>query len=539
MKSIERLTEIVIDALRELSAEQKSLSSTSLYEALNSRNELLQLLPSPTANMRSISSQETNHEKQLVELKAQLRSHKDREERLSRQLAIMEETSSQWRSFSKQAILTLLVMAGHAENDFLSDPLEKLRSAVLNNDDLESQQNRLRELKSGILREAPSGGSQAEGLKSKPFSQQAAFEHPSGTDSKESISPDLPGLHESLLKFLDQLESATDEFSDKTLPEIRRRLTACTAAENVAACGADILNTAKDFITRVTEERSQMTKFIQDLGKSLVNIEAQFLFSLSDTRDTYIANNEFNTTLQGQMDDLSESFGYNKTIEDTLEFISLKLETIKKALKNKKKEDELRFENADKRLKELQKNLKGMKTKISRAQKRTKVLEHEVLLDALTGIHNRRAYELRIAEELNRFKRYQQVFSLISFDVDHFKQVNDKFGHSAGDKCLKEIINRVKISIRSTDFLARYGGEEFIVLLTGTNKTNAFKAAEKIRASIEKTRFLYDKQVIPVTISLGVTEVQASDTDPQAIFVRADAAMYKAKNEGRNRVCIS
>jgi diguanylate cyclase len=100
--------------------------------------------------------------------------------------------------------------------------------------------------------------------------------------------------------------------------------------------------------------------------------------------------------------------------------------------------------------------------------------------------------------------------------------VNDEFGHRTGDKCLCEIVNRVRSSLRKVDFLARYGGEEFVAILPGTTRQNASMVAEKLRQHIERTAFLFQGKRVPVTISLGVTQVESSDTDPQSIFARAD-----------------
>ena len=124
------------------------------------------------------------------------------------------------------------------------------------------------------------------------------------------------------------------------------------------------------------------------------------------------------------------------------------------------------------------------------------------------------------------------------FDIDHFKSINDQYGHWAGDKCLKEIIKRIKPILRETDFLARWGGEEFIILFPGTDIENATGVAERLRKTIENTRFLYHKQEIGITVSIGVTQAQASDHGQESIFNRVDKAMYEAKKKGRNRVVV-
>jgi diguanylate cyclase len=259
---------------------------------------------------------------------------------------------------------------------------------------------------------------------------------------------------------------------------------------------------------------------------------------LSDTQNGYQADAEFTHTLSGRMDEIKESFSISKTIEEVRSLVYSKLQGIKSALEEKRKQDVARLEQSNRKMSELQQHLQSMKTEINQIQERTKSLEEEVLLDSLTNTHNRRAYEMRIDEELQRFKRYNQIFSLILLDVDHFKRVNDDYGHRAGDKCLREIINRIRPSLRKADFLARYGGEEFVVILPGTSSENAGIAAEKLRQIIERTTFLFQGHKISVTISSGVTQANLSDEDPQTVFTRVDAAMYEAKREGRNRVVV-
>ena len=141
-------------------------------------------------------------------------------------------------------------------------------------------------------------------------------------------------------------------------------------------------------------------------------------------------------------------------------------------------------------------------------------------------------------ESIRDYHRTGQFFSLILIDVDHFKDVNDRLGHRAGDKCLQELAKLVGSCVRKTDFLARYGGEELMVILPGSLAEDARKVAEKIRARIDKTRFDYQNEVIRLTVSLGVTQIQPTDTDPEKPFLRVDKAMYNSKREGRNKVSV-
>jgi len=187
-------------------------------------------------------------------------------------------------------------------------------------------------------------------------------------------------------------------------------------------------------------------------------------------------------------------------------------------------------------MQQLQQDLSEMKGEIEAAWQRAHALEKELLIDPLTGIYNRRAYDRRIEEELQRYQRYHRVFSLLVFDVDHFKDINDRYGHSAGDQCLKEIINRVKLILRKSDFLSRYGGEEFVVIVPEINAEGALEVAEKIRATVEQTKFIHKSEVVKITISIGLTHIKPGDRVHDQIFSRADRALYNAKQAGRNRV---
>ncbi len=159
--------------------------------------------------------------------------------------------------------------------------------------------------------------------------------------------------------------------------------------------------------------------------------------------------------------------------------------------------------------------------------------------DGLTGIYNRRYMESKLKEEFNRNKRYGGKFSLIMFDIDHFKAVNDNYGHQCGDFILKSVCSRVNSIIRNVDIFARYGGEEFCCMLPETPLDGAVLVAERFRAAIEKQDNKYDDLNVKVTISLGVSHIKEDVSSPEMLLKKADDALYKAKNEGRNRVEIS
>lgn len=158
-------------------------------------------------------------------------------------------------------------------------------------------------------------------------------------------------------------------------------------------------------------------------------------------------------------------------------------------------------------------------------------------IDSLTQIFNRAATTRHLEESFKKAKLTETNLSLIVFDLDHFKVINDSFGHPAGDYVLREVASIVKNQlIRSGDTFGRYGGEEFVVILYGSPLQRACDVAERIRTTIEKHNFEFAKKKLPVTVSLGVSCLDATIASPEALFEKADQATYQSKRGGRNRV---
>jgi len=164
-------------------------------------------------------------------------------------------------------------------------------------------------------------------------------------------------------------------------------------------------------------------------------------------------------------------------------------------------------------------------------------LEQKNTLDELTGLFNRRFYDQKILAEFRRSKRNLTPLSLVLIDIDHFKAVNDTYGHLAGDQCLAWISEYIKQSLkRSTDMPFRYGGEEFCLILPDTDGKGAMALAETLRKNISKQACIYKEISIPLTISMGIyTYLQQDNVTPEQIFGNADKALYQAKHDGRNQ----
>jgi len=155
------------------------------------------------------------------------------------------------------------------------------------------------------------------------------------------------------------------------------------------------------------------------------------------------------------------------------------------------------------------------------------------LLDSLTQLPNRNAYEQRLAYEFERWQRYQRPLVLAVCDLDHFKLINDNFGHLAGDKVLRIIAKTLRKRLRKTDFVARFGGEEFVILMPETEQQEAQQTLEAIREAVAASPFHFRDKPVAVTLSIGIAAFSNGVTSDD-IFERADTALYQAKQGGRN-----
>ncbi|MGC7872728.1 sensor domain-containing diguanylate cyclase [Desulfosporosinus sp. SYSU MS00001] len=173
-----------------------------------------------------------------------------------------------------------------------------------------------------------------------------------------------------------------------------------------------------------------------------------------------------------------------------------------------------------------------LKTYINELKVMNGKLEKMATLDALTGVYNRRKFNDDLNLVIKDKEKYNISFSLIFFDIDHFKTINDRYGHKTGDLILRHISDLVLMNIRKTDRLFRWGGEEFIIILNGSELEDARKVADKIRNVIQKRDFGIGQKI---TISLGVGEYKPNENTDQVI-IRLDKALLEAKSKGRNRV---
>ncbi|MFV2060740.1 MAG: diguanylate cyclase, partial [Gammaproteobacteria bacterium] len=287
---------------------------------------------------------------------------------------------------------------------------------------------------------------------------------------------------------------------------------------------------------RLQAEKQELEQFLSEISKHLKALDI-------DIQVTSRLRNESVENLQQYDDDLEKEVqGLETGIKETDELEGLKglvterVKTIRLHMGAFRKSEEQRNTTAEETIKKLTSRITDMEQETESLREQVAKEHNSAVRDALTKIPNRLAYEERISSEIERCKRYKSAMAFVVWDIDHFKGINDHYGHIAGDKVLTVIAEVLRQNLRAADFIARYGGEEFVVIMPETEIDKAAKGCEKIRLAIENCNFHYRDTSVPITASCGYTAYSENDTK-ESLFERADKALYKAKQNGRNQ-CV-
>ncbi len=269
---------------------------------------------------------------------------------------------------------------------------------------------------------------------------------------------------------------------------------------------------------RIKLDKEELKQKIKDLDRIAERLSIKILKILQKSGDSSTEIKNIKIELQNWRQG-EENF---ETIKEKLLVIATSLDReIDDFVCEMKKEDE---------------EIEKLKAKIRSLEQKVKKLSKEVKTDFLTNIANKKALQEELTKQESAFKRYGINYSIVFFDIDHFKNINDTYGHDAGDVILKSLGLLFRRYAREVDTIGRFGGEEFVAILPNTDKDGAYRFAEKLREIISKTKFLYKKTRIKVTVSAGVASRNEVNSKEE-LLKKADERLYLAKKSGRNRVC--
>lgn len=533
MGVVERISEIIIETLHDLSASQQPLTIRSMSRALCAREDFERLLAEG-------SSGNGKQPKALCGACRTRADDRDSTEEMrkqeSRTLWAAEELHRQYvegQEFTRRALLTLANLLECEESENVGKALAELKSKLRGEIALDSLEECLQALKRAVLQEDFKAGGRSHnrnGFWKKLLGRDASAGQP-----REATELDGQQMQQLYVDILSSLPLQDSEVFSRRRDQLLQRICETRGVRQLFSLNEQVMAIIEEFSASIAEERSLLTAFIGDLGVNLSQIERQIAASFSMDAESQDSSRKFNSLLDGQIEELKRNARSSSTLVEFRGFVNSRLASLKDILDRKRREEERRWQAAMLEKQALEQNLRHVRQEIENARSRTTALERETLLDPLTGIYNRRAYEQRLKQEMQRFSRYGHRFSLLLFDVDHFKGINDQYGHAAGDKCLREMIQRFRPILRGSDFMARYGGEEFVVLLPGVDREGAYLVGEKLRRTLANIRFRWRGKNIPLTISVGVSQACPADKDEGVLFQRIDRALYQAKQLGRNR----
>jgi diguanylate cyclase len=292
-------------------------------------------------------------------------------------------------------------------------------------------------------------------------------------------------------------------------------------------------------ISALGSEQEEFETFLKSLNERLSELQNWLSQGQSLEQNFKSASKDFDDKMRGHLDDLKQVLKDGTDSPQNLKgSVSHQLDRVFATLDIFKLEQQNREQTFEQHIKELSDRLANMETELETAKTQLNKSQAKAMVDSLTKLPNRGAYDAYIVKEHQRFVRYGGELSLIVCDVDKFKNINDNYGHQAGDKVLQLISRQVKKGTRQTDLLARYGGEEFVVILPNTGAQSALQVAEKIRQEVAKCPFHFKGVRVQITLSCGVASFGEGMTHEQ-VFERADKALYQAKDNGRNQCVVA
>jgi diguanylate cyclase len=304
---------------------------------------------------------------------------------------------------------------------------------------------------------------------------------------------------------------------------------------------SDVLTSLNEMVAqriqRIESAKQEIETLLSHMVGKLDEI-GQFVAEQNQSQSQSQASSEtLNVQLAGEMKAMGESVEAAGDLQQIRRQVRSRLDSIERHLQEFREREATLAAAMRTRNEQMRARIVELEGEAKRLHSQLKDEQRLSTLDALTQIPNRLAYETRIDEELKRWHRFKQPTCISVWDVDHFKRINDTYGHRAGDRVIRTVAECLARRVRSTDFIARYGGEEFVGIFPGTTLESAARLMDELRLAISKIGFHFRGAPVSITVSSGVTALVPGDS-PGAAFDRADKALYQAKQNGRNR-CIS
>ena len=350
---------------------------------------------------------------------------------------------------------------------------------------------------------------------------------PQGIDLEDEESK-VRALIEAVLERLSRLPELRPALAD-----LVRRSKESISPQDFADGLERVARLIADQRANLVRERKEVEDLLQQMDSRLAEIAGYLASDTVDQKTAQASTQQFDLMLTNEVRGLADEMQNTQDLGSLRSRVQGRLEIITNHLQDFRLRESARVAAQLDRTQRMRVRVSALEQEIHGLHKSLQEEQSLRLVDALTSIPNRASYDDRVRLEFMRWQRDNAPVSVLAWDIDHFKDINDTYGHTAGDKVLKVIAQYLAQQVRGTDFVARYGGEEFVMILIGTDAAQALVAADKIRIGVQNIGFHFHNKPVTVTASCGIAAFRNEDT-PEGVFDRADRALYRAKDGGRN-----
>lgn len=350
-----------------------------------------------------------------------------------------------------------------------------------------------------------------------------------------SLAHVLDVVGAALSKLLDQLRLL--EPNDERVETVRNDLARIASMDELEVVLGEALSLIVDVARQVEEEREYTEQFLSQLRLHLKSLEEGIENSI-DIDASLESVDKIQVEVGGEVSGIEAAVNENNDLDLLKQIVRTRTERLTAKVADYVETEKKQLEEAKDRIEDLTRQTQVMNTEVEGLRHQLMEKQQVLALDPLTGVGNRGGFDKRMEEELARSRRIGFPLSLLLIDIDRFKFVNDTFGHKAGDRVLQAIAKLMSGRVRDTDYIARYGGDEFVILLPGTPAKDAMVVAQGFCDAVKRCGFHSRGQSVDVTLSIGIAELKKDEVS-EALFERADIAMYEVKNKGRDGCAIA
>jgi diguanylate cyclase len=435
----------------------------------------------------------------------------------------LSREEAQWRTAESllRQLIGCLGRAAHGAHDQVDPHIERLSTALEGPMDAMT----LEPLVNGLNEAMHNLGARPRGVHEE---RSISITRPTRTEHGSSVQSALSRLVDRIIVLPRLADRAND---------LRHDVADAGDLVALASCGdrlADLINEQRLGLQR---EIDALQAVLRHVTGRLDELSQYMTRELADQNTGEANGQALDASVAHEMRLLGEAALEYDDVHDLRERVNSSLETIAQCFSEFRDREGSRLTAYRERAEKMRQRIEQLETERNTLQ-RSLEREHELAqTDTMIGMPNRLAYEKRIEAAFESWQTTSRALSIAAIDIDHFKSINDTYGHTAGDAVLRIIGQALVKHVRPCDFVARYGGEEFIVLFDGADEAESMQVCERLRGKIQHLAFHASRQPVRVTASIGLAQFQPGDT-PQSVFDRADLALYTAKNGGRNR-CVA